>query len=373
MSITRNKTTSQLASSSKRTVTSFAALVLVVMMLISTAVFAGNLDSPAAPTDANSAMFTLKDIYNRLLSGIDGVKRSAGFVEPAGAPGITMYNLNQIMEKAPTADEANGATSDHVLLGKKYWGLKTGAGKWGLLTGTLQTHTLSAASDTVAAGNYAATTLATVDPDLVTGNIKAGTTIFGVTGDANVVNTSSGNATAGELLLNQKAWVGGQEITGTRTGGVVLKSGGTFSAAKRWYDNGDGTITDTTSGLIWLKNVGAITVDPVVFCASNSHDVFILVAGLGNGIAGLSDGSASGDWRVPTAKEMARLTSGTEAVLFATPGMFIGIADRTYWTVTMGGAGSQVRVFSFSTNLFGDRSKNVVANTCYVMPVRSNY
>jgi hypothetical protein len=94
---------------------------------------------------------------------------------------------------------------------------------------------------------------------------------------------------------------------------------------------------------------------------------------LGNGIAGLSDGSAPGGWRIPTAKEMARLTSGTEAVLRDTPQMFIGISNRRYWTMSRGTAASQVKTFSFADDLFSDRSKNLVADTCYVMPVRDNY
>lgn len=152
-----------------------------------------------------------------------------------------------------------------------------------------------------------------------------------------------------------------------------MKPGGTFSDEKRWYDNGDGTITDTTSGLIWLKNVGEVTVSPVVFCASNSFDLFVLMGTIGNGIAGLSDGSAPGDWRAPTEKEMQILTSGTEAVLRDTPRMFIGIADRIYWTTSRGIAVSQVKVFSFANNSFADRNKVLDGNTCYVMPVRRGY
>ena len=50
------------------------------------------------------------------------------------------------------------------------------------VTGTLITRTLSDASNTVAAGYYAATTLSAVDADLAVGNIKSGTTIFGFLG-----------------------------------------------------------------------------------------------------------------------------------------------------------------------------------------------
>lgn len=65
------------------------------------------------------------------------------------------------------------------------------------------------------AGYYSAFNLATINPDLATGNIKSGATIFGVAGDSNVVDTSSGDATTGDILASKKAYVGGSEITGT--------------------------------------------------------------------------------------------------------------------------------------------------------------
>lgn len=349
--------------------------VMVFLGVAISAVFAGDLNPSAAPADAASAMFTLEDLYNRLLSGTPGAKRSGGFTEPGAAPGSTMHSINDLMNMAPAVDAA-GAAPNEVLSGKKYWSLTTG--QWGPRTGTMpsvgaQNLTPGAASQTITAGYHDGTGKVGGDANLVTGNIKAGTTIFGVTGDSNVVNTSSGNATAGEILLGRNAWVSGQQVNGTLTGGVVLKAGGTFSPAKRWYDNGDGTITDTTTGLVWLKNVGQVTAAAVVFCASNSLDLFVQLYSLENGIAGLSDGSAPGVWRAPTMKEMERLTSGTEAVLRDTPQLFIGIADRMYWTMTRGTVFSQVKVFDFATNSFGEKSKNLGMNACYVMPVRSAF
>jgi hypothetical protein len=45
-------------------------------------------------------------------------------------------------------------------------------------------------------------------------NIKNGVTLFGVAGDPNVVDTSSGDAVATEILTGKKAWVAGIEVTG---------------------------------------------------------------------------------------------------------------------------------------------------------------
>jgi hypothetical protein len=48
-------------------------------LVFSPSLLAGSLDSPAAPTAAGSAMFTLEDIYNRLNDGTAGSKRTGAF------------------------------------------------------------------------------------------------------------------------------------------------------------------------------------------------------------------------------------------------------------------------------------------------------
>ena len=58
----------------------------------------GDLAPTAAPTDTNSAMFTLNDIYNKLDTGVAVAKRPGAFTEPGGGPtNGTMYTLNDIM------------------------------------------------------------------------------------------------------------------------------------------------------------------------------------------------------------------------------------------------------------------------------------
>jgi hypothetical protein len=172
------------------------------------------------------------------------------------------------MEKLP-AQDANGASPEHVMLGKTYWGLTSG--NWGKKTGTLVTQTLNAASNNVAAGYYAATTLSAVDANLASANIKAGVTIFGVSGKASVVDTSSGNAVASDIKANKKAWVNGVEVTGTlvtRTLGAAsgdvsagyygattlpevdtdLKSANIKAGVTIFGVNGKAEVVDTTSG-----------------------------------------------------------------------------------------------------------------------------
>lgn len=309
------------------------------LMLMTTVALAGDLDAPAPPSDPGSAMFTLEDLYNRLSYGTAGAKRSGAFTGPVATPGSTMRTLDQIMAKAPALN-GSAATAAEVVTGKTYWGLSSGS-NWGVRTGTManvgaQHITPGTTSQTITQGFHSGTGTVAGAADLTAENIKSGATIFGVSGDANVVNTSSGTATAGSLLSGAKAWVAGAEVTGTMpdngaqnitpstisqtispgyhsgTGAVagdanltagnikagatifgvtgasavvdtstgnaleseiasgklawvngVLVSGklaggtyvssttGTWSAGGRWVNRGDGTVVDTFSGLIW--------------------------------------------------------------------------------------------------------------------------
>ena len=73
-----------------------------------------------------------------------------------------------------------------------------------------------------------------------------------------------------------------------------------WSLFNRFTDNGNGTMTDTLTGLIWLKEAncwGTLTWSQALTYAH----------GLVNGQCGLTDGSIAGDWRLPNVKELASL------------------------------------------------------------------
>jgi len=67
----------------------------------------------------------------------------------------------------------------------------------------------------------------------------------------------------------------------------------------RWIDNGNGTLTDTMTGLVWLKAASCIN-DSWASAVSR-------VQSLANGQCGLADGSKPGDWRMPNRNEMQSL------------------------------------------------------------------
>jgi hypothetical protein len=68
----------------------------------------------------------------------------------------------------------------------------------------------------------------------------------------------------------------------------------------RFTDNGDGTVTDNLTGLIWLQDAN---------CFGNRSWAAALldVQSVADGVCGLTDGSASCDWRLPNAREIFSL------------------------------------------------------------------
>jgi hypothetical protein len=68
----------------------------------------------------------------------------------------------------------------------------------------------------------------------------------------------------------------------------------------RFTDNGDGTVTDNLTGLIWLKEVN---------CGGtkNWDNALTYCNNLASESCGLSDGSIAGDWRLPNVTELQSL------------------------------------------------------------------
>ena len=65
-----------------------------------TLVMAGDIDSPAGPTEAGSAMYTMQNVYNRIDDGEAGTKRTTTFGEPSSGPGSTGKTLNDLYDLA---------------------------------------------------------------------------------------------------------------------------------------------------------------------------------------------------------------------------------------------------------------------------------
>lgn len=78
----------------------------------------------------------------------------------------------------------------------------------------------------------------------------------------------------------------------------------------RFTDNGDGTVTDNLTALIWLKDAYCTTLireyeQGHSYCTWG--DGLDAINELADGYCGLSDGSVAGDWRLPNINELQSL------------------------------------------------------------------
>jgi hypothetical protein len=106
---------------------------------------------------------------------------------------------------------------------------------------------------------------------------------------------------------------------------------------QRFYDFGDGTIRDNSTGLVWLKDAHCSAIS-----MNRYSDAVAAVASLADGQCGLNDGSSSGDWRLPTIEEYEALVhlSFTDPALSDTEGhghwsqgdAFTNVQNWYYWS-----------------------------------------
>ncbi len=251
----------------------------------------------------------------------------AGSLDPTNAPGPTMHTLEEIYQKVQN-----------------------------LAPQTLQT--LSSHTAVVNGGYYAATNLTQVDEDLAAGNINTNVTIFGVTG---TLSTNAGGSTYSAAVPKT-----GQTPTvplnpapagsdGALQKGVALPN-------PRFTDNGNGTVKDNLTGLIWLQNAN-------VFGPKAWVQALTDCATLNSGEGGLSDGSAEGDWRLPNAKELYSLIDpGCAGSALPSGHPFTGVSNNVYWsssTYAVDAAKAWI-VYSY----FGFVNVSSKTTTYYVWPVR---
>ena len=96
----------------------------------------------------------------------------------------------------------------------------------------------------------------------------------------------------------------------------------------RFTDNGDGTVTDNLTALIWLKNANC-------FGARNWATALGDANALASGSCGLSDGSSAGGWRLPNANELHSLIDLAQSNPALPAGHpFTGVQVNLYWTST---------------------------------------
>ena len=341
-------------------------LSLIVLVCINANIFAGSLEPPGPPGSSNSAMYTIEAVYQRLDNGTPGTKWTGGFREPTAPPGSTMHNLNEVMAKAPSRDDSNGATTNDVRSDKIFWGLTTN--EWGTQTGT-GTRTLSADTSTVNAGYYEATNLTLVDTNLVSNNIRGYFTIFGVTGAVYSPVPRTGQ---------------------TNTYGLDDDSDGALQRGVAWpvprfTTNAVGPATnvviDNLTGLMWTKNanIPGLTyplmdwTNAMLYCSTNlnirTNDVGEIV-----GYGGYTN------WHLPNRKELLSLinceycnfalsdTTGTNQWTDGDP--FTNVDGNRYWTSTTYAGNPAYAWYVWMTSGNMDRNELKTGTAGVIWPVR---
>ncbi|MGK5083430.1 hypothetical protein WDW37_08990, partial [Bdellovibrionota bacterium FG-1] len=159
-----------------------------------------------------------------------------------------------------------------------------------MLTGTMATRTLSAASTTVSAGYYAATDLATVDADLTAANLLSTATIFGITGSVTACNGSNQTgcvssatfptqstpatpAAAANVMSGKNFYAGGAVVTGTMPTQTLTNTTTTVSAG--YYAATDLATVDTdltAANILSTATIFGITGSVTACNGSNQTD-----------------------------------------------------------------------------------------------------
>lgn len=98
---------------------------------------------------------------------------------------------------------------------------------------------------------------------------------------------------------------------------------GTYQAGwegERFTDNGDGTITDNATGLMWIKDA----LDPAINMTSREWEDQI------DHIEAL-EYAGHADWRMPNAHELQSLVDFTQPLATFNP-LFLNISEGQWWT-----------------------------------------
>lgn len=162
----------------------------------------------------------------------------------------------------------------------------------------------------------------------------------------------------GTFTGDQNGCPNGGTILGTANGSVYVCNGRDatnpdppcFDNTRRYVDCGNGTVTDTVTGLIWLQQADCVA-------SSDWANASQAAARLKDGDCNLTDKSAAGDWRLPTKDEWSAtiaqaftlgcynatgpsLTNdwGT-GCLSVGPSSFGGVASDFYWSSTTNASG----------------------------------
>jgi hypothetical protein len=167
---------------------------------------------------------------------------------------------------------------------------------------------------------------------------------------------------------------GGAVIPCAGTGQDGDKRGGVAWPNPRFVDNGDGTVTDMLTGLVWLRNANCPAISPAIWTTALAN-----ANTLADGACGLTDGSVAGDWRLPSRFELESLldleyyspalSNAAGTAQWTEGDAFSGVLSGTYLSSSSYAIGPQ---YAWYVHLgYGDVSATTKTSTYYVWPVRA--
>lgn len=149
---------------------------------------------------------------------------------------------------------------------------------------------------------------------------------------------------------------------------------------KRFADRGDGTVRDNGTGLIWLKDASCSNLPGAdINGRATWENANAAAAALAAGTCGLTDGSAPGDWRLPTKEEWEAFYS----LIYDNPAMvnaignarwaegdaFVGVQSFYYWSGSDYTSAGAAWIANMGAGNMAGGSKG--SGSIYVWPVRS--
>ena len=170
-----------------------------------------------------------------------------------------------------------------------------------------------------AAWSLSNTGIATISGGLATstGSAAGSTTITATSGGV------SGSTTLKVIINLAKTG----QTTSYATGDDGDLEKGVAWPSPRFTDNGNGTVKDNLTGLIWLKDANCFSARTWAQALSDANS-------LASGSCGLTDGSSVGNWRLPNVNELESLINAelaNSAVWLNTQG-FSNVQADGYWS-----------------------------------------
>lgn len=169
----------------------------------------------------------------------------------------------------------------------------------------------------------------------------------------------------------------GETAAGPRAGNLGVEC--TPDSGLRYCDNGDGTVRDQKSGLLWLKEANCPALGPSGDGKGTFDEANAAAAMLQDGRCGLADGSRPGDWRLPTKQEWQAMLDPSfknPAIANAagtarwTPGnVFTAVQPEGYWSSS---PDPEASGFAWGAGLFGGvvgSARKTIRG--FIWPVRS--